>query len=143
MNDELTELHPAPNIRVLVVDDEPRMLESLEALLKHKDYQVETALGGKLACQKLEQNYYDLVLLDLFMGDFDGFAVMAYMAVQSINAAIVVVSGETTFDAVLKALRLGASDYIKKPYPPRRIIFHHRFNPPQKTPASRGSRCNA
>jgi PAS domain S-box-containing protein len=122
MNDELTELHPAPNIRVLVVDDEPRMLESLEALLKHKDYQVETALGGKLACQKLEQNYYDLVLLDLFMGDFDGFAVMAYMAVQSINAAIVVVSGETTFDAVLKALRLGASDYIKKPYPPEELF---------------------
>jgi diguanylate cyclase (GGDEF)-like protein len=122
MNDELAELHPAPNIRVLLVDDEPQMLESLEALLKHKNYQVETALGGRLACQKLEQNYYDLVLLDLIMGDFDGFAVMAYMADQSINAAIVVVSGETTFDTVRKALRLGASDYVKKPYAPEELF---------------------
>jgi diguanylate cyclase (GGDEF)-like protein/PAS domain S-box-containing protein len=113
---------PASNISVLVVDDEPRLLASLEALLNHKDYQVDTALGGKLACQQLEQNHYDLVLLDLNMGDFDGFAVMAYMADQGMNAAIVVVSGETTFDAVRKALRLGASDYVKKPYSPEELF---------------------
>ncbi len=99
-----------------MVDDEPRALTSLYGLLKYKHYQVDTALGGKLACQKLEQNYYDLVLLDLNMGDFDGYAVMAFMADKGINTAAVVVSGETTFDAVRKTLRMGASDYVKKPY---------------------------
>jgi diguanylate cyclase (GGDEF)-like protein/PAS domain S-box-containing protein len=119
MNTELAELQaplPASNIRVLVIDDEPRLLSSLEALLKYKHYQVDTALGGKRACLKFEHNFYDLVLLDLNMSDVDGFAVMAYMADHDINAAIVVVSGETTFDAVRKVLRLGASDYVKKPY---------------------------
>jgi diguanylate cyclase (GGDEF)-like protein/PAS domain S-box-containing protein len=119
MNVELAEmqaLHPASSVRVLVVDDEPRMLASLDALLKYKHYQVDTALGGKLACQKLEQNDYDLVLLDLNMDDLDGYAVMAYMTDRDIKAVIIVVSGETSFDSVRKALVMGASDYVKKPY---------------------------
>jgi diguanylate cyclase (GGDEF)-like protein/PAS domain S-box-containing protein len=119
---ELQALRFASNTRLLVVDDEPLILASLEALLKHKHYQVDTALGGKLACQQLEQNHYDLVLLDLNMADVDGFAVMAFMADQGIDAAIVVVSGESTFDAVRKALRMGASDYVKKPYSPEELF---------------------
>jgi diguanylate cyclase (GGDEF)-like protein/PAS domain S-box-containing protein len=125
MNAELAELQAlqlASNTRLLVIDDEPLILSSLEALLKHKHYQVDTALGGKLACQQLEQNHYDLVLLDLNMADVDGFAVMAFMADQGIDAAIVVVSGESTFDAVRKALRMGASDYVKKPYSPEELF---------------------
>lgn len=125
MNADLAEmqaLQPASNIRVLVVDDELRMLASLDALLKYKGYQVDTALGGKLACQKLKQGHYDLVLLDLKMGDFDGYAVMAYMTDHGINAATIVVSGETAFDAVRKALQMGASDYVKKPYSPEELF---------------------
>ncbi|MFT7491208.1 MAG: diguanylate cyclase (GGDEF)-like protein [Pseudohongiellaceae bacterium] len=119
MNAELAEMQSrqvASNARVLVVDDESRILTSLEALLKYKHYQVDTALGGDLACQKLTQNQYDIVLLDLNMGDFDGYAVMAHMAEHNIDTAVVVVSGEIAFDAVRKALRMGASDYVKKPY---------------------------
>jgi PAS domain-containing protein len=56
------------------------------------------------------------------MADVDGFAVMAFMADQGIDAAIVVVSGESTFDAVRKALRMGASDYVKKPYSPEELF---------------------
>ncbi len=107
MNAQLVEMQSrqlASNIRVLVVDDEYRVLTSLEALLKHKYYQVDTALGGKLACQKLAQNHYDIVLLDLNMGDFDGFAVMAYMTAHDIDTVTVVVSGEIAFDSVRKAL---------------------------------------
>jgi diguanylate cyclase (GGDEF)-like protein/PAS domain S-box-containing protein len=125
MNAELAEIKirlAASNIRVLVVDDEPRMLTSLEALLKYKHYQVDTALGGELACQKLEQNHYDLVLLDLNMGDFNGYSVMAHMADQDINTTIVVVSGDTAFDAVRKALVMGASDYVRKPYSPEELF---------------------
>jgi diguanylate cyclase (GGDEF)-like protein/PAS domain S-box-containing protein len=125
MNTELAEMQTrqvASKIRVLVVDDEPRLLTSLEALLKYKHYQVDTALGGELACQKLEHNHYDIVLLDLNMGDFDGYAVMAYMTEHDINAIAVVVSGETDFDAVRKALQMGASDYVKKPYSPEELF---------------------
>jgi diguanylate cyclase (GGDEF)-like protein/PAS domain S-box-containing protein len=125
MNAELAEMKiplAASNIRVLVVDDEPRMLTSLETLLKYKNYQVDTALGGKLACQKLEQNHYDLMLLDLKMGDFNGYAVMAHMADQGIDTTTVVVSGDTAFDAVRKALVMGASDYVRKPYSPEELF---------------------
>jgi diguanylate cyclase (GGDEF)-like protein/PAS domain S-box-containing protein len=125
MNAQLAEMQSrqlASNIRVLVVDDESRILTSLEALLKYKYYQVDTALGGDLACQKLAQNHYDIVLLDLNMGDFDGYAVMAYMTAHDIDTVTVVVSGEIAFDSVRKALRMGASDYIKKPYSPEELF---------------------
>jgi diguanylate cyclase (GGDEF)-like protein/PAS domain S-box-containing protein len=125
MNAQLAEMQSrqlASNIRVLVVDDEYRVLTSLEALLKYKYYQVDTALGGELACQKLAQNHYDIVLLDLNMGDFDGFAVMAYMTAHDIDTVTVVVSGEIAFDSVRKALRMGASDYVKKPYSPEELF---------------------
>jgi diguanylate cyclase (GGDEF)-like protein/PAS domain S-box-containing protein len=125
MNAQLVEMQSpqlASNIRVLVVDDEYRVLTSLEALLRYKYYQVDTALGGELACQKLAQNQYDIVLLDLNMGDFDGFAVMAFMNAHDIDAVTVVVSGEIAFDSVRKALRMGASDYVKKPYSPEELF---------------------
>ncbi len=125
MNAELAEVQTqqvASATRVLVVDDEVRMLSSLEALLKFKNYSVDTALGGQAACQLLAQNQYDLLLLDLNMGDFDGYAVMAFMADKGIDVVTVVVSGETAFDAVRKALRMGASDYVKKPYSPEELF---------------------
>jgi DNA-binding NtrC family response regulator len=102
--------------RLLVVDDEQRLLTSLQELLIANDYQADTALGGKNACSQLLEQHYDLVLLDLRMGDFSGHQVMDFMSENEIDAVIIVVSGESSFSAVSKALRRGAYDYLKKPY---------------------------
>jgi YesN/AraC family two-component response regulator len=57
------------------------------------------------------------------MDDLDGFAVMAFMAEQDIDAVNIVVSGETSFDAVRKALRMDASDYVKKPHSTEEVVL--------------------
>ncbi len=101
---------------ILVVDDEPRMLDSLKVLLAQGNYRIETAQGGKAACQLLNASKYDLVLLDLRMGDLNGHQVMRFMADKGIDTSIIVISGETSFTAVSTALRRGAQDYIKKPF---------------------------
>lgn len=108
--------------RILVVDDEYRMLTSLENLLRNEDYQVTTAQGGVAACEALVNNDFELVLLDLNMGDMDGHQVMDFIAENEIDVATVVVSGESSFTAVSKALRRGAYDYLKKPYDPEELL---------------------
>lgn len=108
--------------RILVVDDEERLLTSLQELLIANHFQVDTALGGKNACVQLAKQQYDLVLLDLRMGDFSGHQVMDFMSERQINTATIVVSGESSFSAVSKALRRGAYDYLKKPYVPEELL---------------------
>ncbi len=107
---------PEASANILVVDDEPRLLQSLIELLSKRGFAADAALGGKAACQMLMHSDYDLVLLDLRMADMNGHQVMDFMLEQGIPAVTIVVSGESSFAAVSRALRRGAHDYIKKPF---------------------------
>ena len=107
--------------RILLADDDPRMLYSLSSLLRLYDYQVETALGGQNAINRLSSEQFDLILLDLKMPDVTGHDVMNFMSQNNINTMTIVVSGETSMDDVSKALRHGAYDYLKKPYVPEEL----------------------
>jgi diguanylate cyclase (GGDEF)-like protein/PAS domain S-box-containing protein len=107
--------------RILLADDDPSMLESLSSLLRLYKYQVETALGGQNAIDKLSKETYDLLLLDLKMPRISGHDVMAYMTTHNIKTTTIVVSGETSLEDISKALRHGAYDYLKKPYLPEEL----------------------
>lgn len=102
--------------RILLVDDQRAMLQSLQALLRINGYQVELATGGAEAIRKLQEGNYYLVLLDLQMPVIDGHEVQRFINENSINAEVIVLSGESSFLAVKDALRNGAYDYIRKPY---------------------------
>lgn len=107
--------------KILLADDDPRMLDSLSALLSLYDYTVETALGGQEAIRKLVSNQYDLLLLDLKMPVVSGHDVMRYMSEHGIKTMTIVVSGESSLEDISKALRHGAYDYLKKPYVPEEL----------------------
>ena len=107
---------------ILVVDDEYRLLKSLENMLLNQGYEVQSAQGGLQACDKLSRHTFDLVLLDLNMADMNGHQVMDFMTREAIDTATIVVSGESSFSAVSKALRRGAYDYLKKPYDPEELL---------------------
>lgn len=108
--------------RILVVDDEPRMLTALTELLRMRNYNVTAAGDGKTAIQLLRDQTFDLVLLDLNMPGTDGFAVMAHIERHSKHTATIVVSGDTTIDSAIHALRQGAHDFVRKPYAPEDLI---------------------
>ncbi len=108
--------------RVLVVDDEPRLLTSLQSLLQLHGYVVDIAEGGKAACRKVTEKNYELILLDLRMPECDGHQVMNFLAENGIDSAVIVISGETSFTAVSQALRRGAYDYLKKPFSNEELI---------------------
>lgn len=124
MNMDRSQLNvdPQTTANILVADDDPRLLKSLADLLEEQGYWVTSALGGKAACDALDQNPFDLAMLDLRMPDVDGFDVMAHAAKVQPDCGIVVVSGESSFTAVSRALRRGAQDYIKKPFDPDELL---------------------
>ncbi|EMP57242.1 response regulator receiver modulated diguanylate cyclase/phosphodiesterase with PAS/PAC sensor(s) [Marinobacter santoriniensis NKSG1] len=117
----LTSSHGFP-ARLLVVDDEPRLLNSLATLLRGEGYEVTEAAGGRHACSIIDQMSFDLALLDLRMPEVDGFDVMAYLSDKQPDCGTIVVSGESSFAAVSRALRRGALDYIRKPFDPDELL---------------------
>lgn len=108
--------------RILVVDDDPRLLASLSSLLKQQGHDVTEAEGGRAALRTIADHPFDLALLDLRMPDVDGFGVMEKLSKSQPDCAVIVVSGESSFTAVSRALRRGALDYIRKPFDPEELL---------------------
>ncbi len=102
--------------RILLVDDEPRLLSSLYELLRDRDYHLVTASCGAEALAHLEKLQFDLVLLDLRLPDMSGHDIMDFINEKGIDADVIVMSGEVGIDAAIGALKRGAYDYLRKPY---------------------------
>lgn len=107
---------------VLIVDDEPGQLDSLKELMSLSGYEVSLASSGNEAIEKLEQNAYDTVLLDLNMPNGSGYDVIDYVVDNRINVKVIVVSGNTDFESTRNALKKGAYDFLKKPYVPDELL---------------------
>jgi len=102
--------------RLLLVDDEPRLLASLYELLRDRDYHLTTASSGSEAIAHLSTLRFDLVLLDLRLPDIGGHEIMDFINAKGIDADVIVMSGEVGIDAAIGALKRGAYDYLRKPY---------------------------
>ncbi len=101
---------------ILIVDDDPVVLKSLRDLLAVRGFSADTAIGGREAIACLDQKEYDLVLLDLQMPYVSGHDVMRHIKQQEMNTSVIVVSGETSFEAARDACSQGAYDFLRKPY---------------------------
>lgn len=101
---------------ILIVDDEINHLKSLQELISTEGYSVSVSNSADEAISILNHNSLDLLLLDLNMPEKGGFEVMKHINEQKFDTTVIVVSGETTFEAAEKSLKLGAYDYIRKPY---------------------------
>jgi len=102
--------------QILVVDDNQRLAGSIQGLLRVYGYRADIAYDGQTAVKMLHQNDYDVVLLDLAMPALDGHEVLLLIQEAGMRTLPIVISGETSFNDVSKALRRGAHDYLKKPY---------------------------
>ncbi|MBL8415888.1 MAG: EAL domain-containing protein [Propionivibrio sp.] len=107
---------PENSPRLLLVDDEPRLLSSLCELLKDCGYQLVTAATGSETLEHLGRLHFDLLLLDLRLPDFGGHEVMDFINDRGIDTKVIVVSGDTGIEAAIGSLKRGAYDYLRKPY---------------------------
>jgi DNA-binding response OmpR family regulator len=102
-------------LRILVVDDDPAMVGAITALVGTEGHQVITAYDGLTAVHRFREDAPDLVLLDLAMPGPDGFTVAGQMRAAG-DVPILVVSGESGEQAKIRALEIGADDYLTKPF---------------------------
>jgi len=109
--------------KILVVDDDPVVLKSLKDLLAIRGFNPNIAIGGQEAICQLNQNDYDLVLLDLHMPYVNGHDVMDHINANNIDTSVIIVSGETSFEAAKNACTQGAYDFLRKPYATDELII--------------------
>lgn len=117
---EFDQLFPQPH--VLLVDDDPLILEGLVRLLEGRDYDIVTAQGGREALAAIERQQFDVILLDLAMPDLDGTGVLAFLNERQVDTPVIVVSGNASIDTAIEALRSGATDFVRKPYEPEELL---------------------
>jgi two-component system KDP operon response regulator KdpE len=102
-------------LRILVVDDDPAMVGAITALVGTEGHQVITAYDGLTAVKRVRDEAPDLILLDLAMPGPDGYAVAGQVRALG-PTPVVVVSGESSEQAKVRALEIGADDYLVKPF---------------------------
>ncbi len=113
------------NRRILVVDDEERMVRFIRLNLEHDGFQVTEAYRGAVAIQRLRDAMPDLVLLDVMMPDIDGFEVLKMIReISTVPVIMLTAKGEE--DDRVHGLELGADDYITKPFSPRELVSRVR-----------------
>lgn len=101
--------------RILVVDDEPLMREMLTRYLARRGYAVTTAADGAQAMESLKRSRPDLIILDLRMPVKDGLEVLEALRQEGSKVPVIMVTCNQEIELAMRAMRLGACDYITKP----------------------------
>lgn len=114
-----------PTKKILVVDDEPQIVELLESYLSKEGYAVATAGDGEAALLAAERENPDLILLDLMLPKINGYEVCKQIRTKSKTPIIMLTARDEEPDKIV-GLELGADDYITKPFSPREVVARVR-----------------
>jgi len=103
------------NPKILIVDDEQNILRYLSDALEDEGYLITTKASGTEAVTALEEENFDLVLVDLKLRDIDGLEVMREAKKNSAETVVIMLTGHGSLESAMEAIRYGASDYLLKP----------------------------
>ncbi len=101
---------------VLVIDDEENMRHMLKAMLSKLGYQVDTAADGRKAMEKVTEGAFDFILCDIIMPNMDGMAFLKSAGARLDATTVIMMSAYGSMDVAIEAMKLGAYDYISKPF---------------------------
>lgn len=103
--------------KILVVDDEKSIIDSLTMILSYENYDVEGALDGFSALDKVKSDNYDLILLDIKMPRMDGLEVLEKIMDYDKDLVVIIISGHGTIETAVEATKKGAYNFLQKPFP--------------------------
>src|SRR4051794_14738010 len=115
-------LAPSFKGRVLIIDDEADIRESLETLLEMEGYLIELASNATEGLDRLEKGHYDLVLLDLMMPDRSGIEVLQDFRQRDTETPIILITAFGSVEVAVRALKAGANDYFSKPWDNEKLL---------------------
>jgi two-component system, NtrC family, nitrogen regulation response regulator NtrX len=100
---------------ILIVDDEPGVRAALSGVLRDEGYGVESVASGEECLDRLTRGSVDLILLDVWLPGMDGLATLARVRERQIDAQVVLISGHGNIESAVRAIKLGAFDFVEKP----------------------------
>jgi two-component system NtrC family response regulator len=103
-------------ISILVIDDEKVICDACRLILGEKGHAVDFCLTGQSGLQAIERGTYELVLLDMKLPDIDGLEILKIVGEQVPALRVIVMTGYSTMSNALQAMKLGAADYLAKPF---------------------------
>jgi DNA-binding NtrC family response regulator len=111
------------NAKVLIVDDEKSIRNTLREILEFQDYEVEEAADGMECVVKIKQNTFDVIILDIKMPKMDGIEALERIQELSPETAVIMISGHGTIDTAVEAVKKGAFDFVAKPPDLNRLLI--------------------
>ncbi|MBN2022147.1 MAG: sigma-54-dependent Fis family transcriptional regulator [Pirellulales bacterium] len=112
---------PAIGQRILVIDDEPVVGESCRRGLAADGHDVDVSADPRAGLHAALSGEYDLLLVDLMMPDIDGFEVLKQVKAAGVACEVVIITGYSTVESAVEAMRQGAADYLSKPFSPNQL----------------------
>lgn len=110
-------------MKILIIDDERSIRNSLKEILADEGYDVDVAENGAIGCSMVEKEKYDIIFCDIKMPEMDGMEVLDKLTQMGIDAAIVMISGHGDIDTAVDCIKKGAFDFIQKPLDLNRILI--------------------
>ena len=109
--------------KILIVDDEKSIRETLKEILEYEKYQVNEAQDGEAAWEELSKNSYDVVLCDIKMPKMDGIELLDKAVNEGIDTPFIMISAHGTIETAVDATKKGAYDFIQKPPDLNRLLL--------------------
>jgi len=101
--------------RILIVDDEPGVRTALSGILRDEGYQVDAVESGEACMDRVTRSPFDVILLDVWLPGADGIATLTRLRERQVDAEVVMISGHGNIESAVRAIKLGAFDFIEKP----------------------------
>jgi len=108
--------------RILVIDDESVICDACRLVLAEKGHRVDHCLTGNAGLQAIEGGQYDLILLDVKLPDVDGMEILKSVKEKGSGPVVIVMTGYSTMSNALQAMKLGAADYLAKPFTDDQLV---------------------
>ena len=109
-------------MKALVIDDEQIILDSVSKILKEENYDVDVSLRGRQGLDSAIQRQYDIVLTDIRMPDIGGMRVLRDIKRAKPSLPVVMITGYASVQSAVQAMKLGAADYLEKPFTPEQLL---------------------
>lgn len=113
-------------MRILVAEDEVRLADALEHILKAEKYMVDVVYNGKDALDYGLSSIYDVIIMDVMMPAMDGNQVTSELRRQSVNTPVLMLTARTSVENKVEGLDAGADDYMTKPFAPKELLARIR-----------------
>ena len=108
--------------KALVIDDEQIVLDSVSRILTDENYDVDVSLSGREGLNKAIEKEYDIVLTDIRMPDIGGMRVLRDIKRAKPSLPVVMITGYASVQSAVQAMKLGAADYLEKPFNPDQLL---------------------